>query len=113
IAMALQVAYMRGEGLPVEPLLKLVKSSDQRVSGFAASCLAFSAGISDIPRIEALISKDSAEAKKALDDKLKTTIKKIRFRHELSTAKSVDEQRAIVGKAYADVTLADFAWRYD
>src|SRR6185369_1221114 len=51
IAMALQVAYMRGEGLPVEPLLKLVKSSDQRVSGFAASCLAFSAGISDIPRI--------------------------------------------------------------
>ncbi|HET7287984.1 MAG TPA: hypothetical protein VFI71_10955, partial [Pyrinomonadaceae bacterium] len=40
-------------------------------------------------------------------------IKKIRFRHDLSNAKSVNEQREIVGKASADAALADFAWRYD
>ena len=111
IELALQVAYIRGEALPVEPLLKLVKSTDLQLSGFAASCLAFSAGISDIARIEPLISKDPA--KKALDDELKTTIKKIRFRHELSNAKSAKEQREILGKAQGDAALADFAWRYD
>ena len=106
IATALQLGYMRGEALAVEPLLKLVKSSNQQVSRIAAQSLAFSAGISDIPRIEALISKDSG-------DELKTTIKKIRFRHELTNAKSANEQREIIGKAFGDATLADFAWRFD
>jgi tetratricopeptide (TPR) repeat protein len=113
IAVALQVAYVRGEGLPVDALLKLVKSSDLRVHTYAANCLSFSAGISDIPRIEALISKDSADTKKALDDELKTTIKKIRFRHELNNSKSTNEQHDIISKTYTDATLADFAWRFD
>jgi tetratricopeptide (TPR) repeat protein len=106
IATALQLAYIRGEALAVEPLLKLVKSANQQVSWFAAQALGFSAGIADIPRIEALILKDS-------EDQLKTAIKKIRFRHELSNAKSANEQREIIGKAFADAALADFAWRYD
>jgi tetratricopeptide (TPR) repeat protein len=113
IALALEVAYMRGEALAIEPLLKLVRSSDQQVGTFAALSLAFSAGVADIPRIEALVSKDSAETKKALDDELKTTVKKIRFRHELSNTKTPNEQREVIGKAYADAALADFAWRYD
>lgn len=106
IATALQLAYMRAEDLPLEPSLKLVKSSNPQVSKMAAQALAFSAGIADIPRIEALISKDSG-------DELKSTIKKIRFRHELSNAKGANEQRAIISRAYADAALADFAWRYD
>ena len=106
IATALQLGYMRGEALAVEPLLKLVKSSNQQVSRVAAQSLAFSAGITDIPRIEALISKDSG-------DELKITIKKIRFRHELTNAKSLNEQREIISKALGDAALADFAWRYD
>src|SRR5215213_826733 len=106
IATALQLAYIRGETLAVEPLLKLVKSSDRHVSWFAAQCLGFSAGISDIARIEALISKDA-------DYGLKTAIKEIRFRQELSNAKSAKEQRELIGKAFADAAFADFAWRYD
>ena len=113
IALALQVAYVRGESLKVEPLLKLITSSDQHVSNYAVQCLGFSATVADIPRIEALISKDSAEAKKTLDDGIKTTIKKIRFRYELSNAKNPNEQREIIAKAFADASLADFAWRYD
>ena len=113
IALALQLAYMRGELLKVEPLLKLVTSPDKRVSSWAAQCLGFSATVADLPRIEALISKDSAEATKALDDELKTTIKKIRLRNELSNAKSTNEQHEIIARAFTDASLADFAWRFD
>lgn len=113
IAIGLQVAELRGEALPVESLLKLAASSDQQVSKLAVQSLGISATVSDIPRIEALISKDSAPAKKLLDDELKLSIKKIRFRNELSTAKSAAEVREIVSKALTDPLLDEFAWRYD
>jgi len=113
IAVGLQVANTRGETLPLDALFKLVSSSDQQVSKLAAQSLGLSATVTDIPRIEALISKDSASAKKALDDELKYAVKKIRFRHELSTAKSDTEYREIIRKALSDSSLADFAWRYD
>ena len=112
IAVGLQVANIRGESLPLDSLFKLVASSDQQVSKFAALNLGLSATVSDIPRVEALISKDSASAKEALDDELKLSVKKIRFRHELSGAKTVTESREIVSKALSDSSLADFAWRY-
>src|SRR6185503_9896176 len=70
IAVGLQVAELRGEVLPVDVLLKLVASSDQQVRNLAAQSLGISASVSDIPRIEALVSKDSAAAKKPLDDEL-------------------------------------------
>ncbi|HJS23544.1 MAG TPA: transglutaminase domain-containing protein [Pyrinomonadaceae bacterium] len=112
IAVALQVANDRGESLPVDGLFKLVASSDKRVSKLAVQSLALSAGAADVPRLETLISKDSASAKKALDDELKLTIRKIRFRHELSAAKSATESREIINKALSDSSLANFAWRY-
>ncbi|HKY41742.1 MAG TPA: transglutaminase domain-containing protein, partial [Pyrinomonadaceae bacterium] len=113
IVVALQVGHLRGESLPLDPLIKLVGSSDPQVSKLAAQSLGLSANVSDIPRVEALISKDSAGAKKALDDELKLSVKKIRFRYELREAKSINESRAIVSKALSDPLLADFAWRYD
>jgi tetratricopeptide (TPR) repeat protein len=113
IAVGLQVAELRGEALPVDSLLKLVASKDQQVSKLAAQSLGFSATVSDIPRIEALISKDSAAAKKPLDDELKLSIKKIRFRNDLNTAKSTTETREIISKALTDPLLDEFAWRYD
>jgi tetratricopeptide (TPR) repeat protein len=112
IAVGLQVADYRREMLPVEPLLKLVTSSDSQVSRLAARCLGWSANVPDIPRLEALISKDSATAKKALDDELKLSVKKIRFRHELKGAKSATESREIIRKTFSDSSLADFAIRY-
>jgi Flp pilus assembly protein TadD len=113
IALALQVANVRGEPLAIEPLLRLVTSTNQEVSKAAARCLSLAATVADIPRVEALVSKDSAEAKKAIDDELKLSVKKIRFREELRTAKNSDEWRAIIGKTYADAALADFAWLFD
>ncbi len=112
IAVGLQVAEQRSEALPVESLIKLVASSDQQVSKLAAQSLGLSASVSDIPRIEALVSKDSAAAKKPLDDELKLSIKKIRFRNELSTAKSTAEQLEVINKALTDPSIDEFAWRY-
>src|ERR1051325_226500 len=113
IAVALQVADLRGESLPLEPLFKLVKSFDPQVSKSAALCLSLAAGVADIPRLEALVAKDSAATKKDLDDELKTSIKKIRFRQELANTKNANEWRPIIAKAAADPALADFAWRFD
>src|SRR4029079_18691106 len=56
---------------------------------------------------------DSASSQKALDDELKLTVKKIRFRQELGSAKSATESREIIRKALSESSLADFAWRYD
>ena len=110
-AVALQVANERGEALPLDALVKLVASSSEQVSKLAIQSLAFSAGVSDIPRIETLISKDGS--KKARDDELKLTVKKIRFRSELSAATTPAQTREIVAKAMSDFPLANFAWRYD
>ena len=66
IAVALQVANNRGESLPLDALFKLVASSDKQVSKLAAQSLGLSATVADIPRVEALISKDSASATKKI-----------------------------------------------
>ena len=112
IAVGLQVANDRGESLPVDALIKLVASSDQQVSKLAVQSLGLSASVADVPRLEALISKDSASTKKALDDELKLAIRKIRFRHELSAAKTATESREIINKALSESSLTSFAWRY-
>ncbi len=113
IAVGLQVAIQRRESLPVDPLIKLAVSSDQQVSKLAVQSLGMSASPADIPRIEALVSKDSAAAKKELDDELRLSIKKIKFRNELNAAKSPNESREIINKALSDPALGGFAWLYD
>ena len=113
ITVGLHVANRRAEALPLDALFRLVASSNQAISKPAAYNLGFSAGVSDIPRIEALLAKDPNGTKKDLDEVLKTSIKKIRLRHDLSKAKNATETRQIVSKALSDSSLADFAWRYD
>lgn len=113
VALGLEVALFRSESLPVDSLFKLVSSPDQRVAQLAASNLALSAGVTDIPRIEALIPKKSTDATRDFEDGLKASIKKIRFRHELSGAKSPAEVREITRKALSDPLVGDFAWLYN
>lgn len=112
ITVALQVANIRGESLPVDALFKLVASSDQTVSKLAAQNLGVSAAVSDIPRIEALISKDATADEKSFDEELKLSIKKIRFRHDLAATKSASQQSEIIAKALSDSSLTTFAWLY-
>jgi tetratricopeptide (TPR) repeat protein len=111
IAVGLQVALWRGEALPVNQLLSLASSLDQQVSWFAVQNLAVAGTPADISRLEALISKDGS--KKALDDLIKLSIKKINFRQQLGAAKTEAEQREITRKALADASLAEFAWLFD
>lgn len=112
IAVGLQVALWRGEGLPLNQLLPLVSSPDTQVSTLAARNLAVSADAADIPRVEALISKDAS--KKVLDEELRLAVKKINFRHQLGAAKSEEERREFINKTLsgADAALAEFAWLF-
>ncbi|HSD46198.1 MAG TPA: HEAT repeat domain-containing protein, partial [Pyrinomonadaceae bacterium] len=110
IAVALQVAYMRAEALPVASLLKLVSSTDSQLRTLAAQNLSLSATVADIPQIEALISKDGS--RKVIDDELKVAVKQIRFRNELAAAKSETERQQLISKALTEDSLANFAWRF-
>lgn len=110
IAVGLQVALWRAETLPLNQVLPLVSSRDKQIGALAAQNLALAATVADIPRLEALISKDSS--KKEVDEELKASIKKINFRNELSVAKTEDERREIIQKALPDASLAQFAWAF-
>ena len=117
---ALRVANDRGESLPVDSLMKLATSSEQMIKTLAVESLGQSAAVSDIARVESLISKEPVpasakekDARKAFDDEIKLSVKKIRFRNDLSLAKTAEEQREIIRKATLDRTLDDFAWRFD
>lgn len=96
ISVALQVALLRGETLPVEPLLKLVVSSNKDLRKFAARNLAVSATASDIRAIEALFSKDGS--RKEVDDELKLAIKNINSRVSAGAVKTNEENRAVTLK---------------
>ncbi|HEU4508771.1 MAG TPA: transglutaminase domain-containing protein [Pyrinomonadaceae bacterium] len=111
IVVALQVANARGEALPLDALMKLAVSSNEQVSKLAIQSLAFSAAVSDITRIEALISKNGS--KQVRDEEVKLTVKKIRFRNELTAAKTPAQSREIIAKGMSDSSLANFAWRFD
>ncbi len=119
---ALQVANERGESLPVDALMKLTASRDKRIKKHAVESLGQSAGVLDIPKLEALLSKttssasandEEAAARKALDEEIKLSIKKIRFRNDLNLAKDREHARKIILAASSDTDLDDFAWRYD
>jgi len=109
IAVGLQVALWRAEPLPLSPLLLLASSRDKQVRSLAVQNLAIAAtSATDIPRVEALISKDGSS--KDFDDELKLSIKKINFRLQLGAAKTEAERREITRKALSDASLAEFAW---
>src|SRR6201988_3941153 len=110
IAVGLQVALWRGEELPINQLLLLAARPDKQVRSLAAQNLALAATTADIPRIEALVSKNGSN--KALDEELKLSIKKINFRHQLDLAKTEDERRGLTRKALSDTSLAGFAWYF-
>ncbi|HXQ68867.1 MAG TPA: hypothetical protein VN844_00135, partial [Pyrinomonadaceae bacterium] len=110
IAVGLQVALLRAEPLPLTHLLLLTSAPDKQVRSLAAQNLALAATAADIPRLEALASKDGS--KKDLDAELKLSIKKINFRHQLDSAKTEDERREITRKALSDTSLAEFAWSF-
>ena len=119
---ALQVANWRGESLPVDALMKLTASRDKEIKKHAVESLGQSAGVLDIPKLEALLSKptgavsagdkEAEEARKALDEEIKLSIKKIRFRHELSLVKDAEHVRKLILATSSDADLDDFAWRY-
>lgn len=113
IALGLEVANVRGESLPLDSLFKLAASTNPQVSRLAAKNFAISAGLTDISRIESLFPKKSTDKTRLFEDELKASIKKIRFRDELGSAKGSSEAREIVKKALTDPAVADFAWRYD
>ena len=125
---ALRVANDRGELLPVDMLMKLAASPDQQIKRLAVQNLGQAAAVSDIPRLEVMISKTfvaptkasakdeekkAAADRKALDEEIKLSIKKIRFRNELALAKGAEAYREVIRKATLDPALDDFAWRYD
>jgi Flp pilus assembly protein TadD len=110
IAVGLQTALVRQEPLPVAGLSKLVSSTDKQVSKLAAMNLAFSANTSDIPQIEALITKTAAQ--KELNDELKLAVKKINFRRQLDAAKTSSERQALIEKSLSDSSISDFAWLF-
>jgi len=128
-SVALRIANDRGEALPLDVLLKLAASSNQQIKRLAVENLGQCAAVSDIPRLQAMISKTSATAstkpsakgeekkdaaeRKALDEEIDLSIKKIRFRNELAVAKGAEAWREVIRKATLDPALDDFAWRYD
>ena len=118
---ALEVANNRGDLLPVDTLMKLAASRNEKIKTRAIESLGQSASVSDIPKLEALLSKTAApanpkdkeaSARKALDDEIKLSIKKIRFRNDLGLTKK-EQWREVIAKATSDSTLDDFAWRFD
>src|SRR6185295_8057228 len=101
----LQVANHRHEQLPIEPLLKFVTSQNSDLRDFALLNLAYSAKAADIPRIEALKTKET-------ETKIKLTIKKIRLLDQLASAKQSGQPTTTIFKAaLSDPELAEFAWQ--
>lgn len=98
---ALRFGIGRRESLPVNELFKLTASSNEQIKGLALENLSYSASASDIPRIE------------QLGERGKVVVKKIRLREELNLAKTIEEKRELIRKAFSDPSLADFAWRFD
>jgi len=117
----LQVAHDRAEVLPLESLFKLVASQNVEIRKLAIQSLAYSAGIPDIARIEAVTDKSvkglAGRPDKQIgisdDDKaLRQTIKKVRFRVEFEESRKAGRDiDAALNKALADPDLAEFAWR--
>ena len=117
---ALQVATNRGESLPADALFKLVASgANNKIKKLAVEALGLSATVADIPKLEALLSRSTAnvyaddKAAAALKALEQETIKKIRFRNDLSLVKDREQGREIIRKTSSDATLDEFAWRYD
>ncbi|HEY6805669.1 MAG TPA: tetratricopeptide repeat protein [Pyrinomonadaceae bacterium] len=113
LIVGLQVANKRAEPLDLTSLLKLAQSTNAEVAKRALQNLRYSAGVSDIPRLELLRPKTSATSKLTIKSAdLDLTIKAIRFRDELENAKRTGAALdGIIKKGIEDRSLADFAWQ--
>ena len=113
IRAALEVGLARNERLPVEPLLRLLSSTNHEISRLAAEELGNSGSLAEVTRLEALIDQQSkvqaAKAESTVTAELRLTIKKIRLREQLAKA-NADEHQTIISKALADANLADWVW---
>ena len=122
----LQAAINRGDLLPIDALFKLTASPNQRIKLLAIENLGQMAGVPDIPKLEALISRTAATTsstdkaavertaeQKLIDDEISLSIKKILLRQDLTLAKGPEQWREIIRKAASDPLLDDFAWRFD
>jgi tetratricopeptide (TPR) repeat protein len=128
--LAMEVASGRGELLPVEPLLKLLDSAENRY--FAIWSLGQSASASDIAKIEAHIQKlsakkpDNKKTEAIADDTypakmptlisdaagiehLRIAIKKIQLREQLAKADK-ESRTVLIKKALIDKQLTDWVW---
>ncbi len=122
IRAALEVAITRNEKLAVEPLLKLLNSSNQELVKLAAEHLGNSGSAVDVPKIEARLSqlsKDqpqpspnpaSPKTEPGTSSALAVAIQKIRLREQIA-ASSGNERAEIIKKALSDPKIADWAWR--
>jgi transglutaminase-like putative cysteine protease/Tfp pilus assembly protein PilF len=128
IAPALQVGLERRERFPVDLLVRLLSSQSAAVRRLAAANLAFSAGASDISRIEEaagrLSSQPQPKSEAAGDAKaepgyagqserlandIRATVKKIRLRDQLAGATPAARGQAI-RDGLADADISDWVW---
>lgn len=113
IRAALEVGLERNERLPVEPLLRLLSSTNIEIARLAAEHLGNSGSLAEVARIEARINQQSktqtAKPETNVTAELALTVQKIRLREQIAHV-NADERQAIVGKALADAKLADWTW---
>jgi len=101
----LQVANNRHEQLPVDVLLKLASSKNSELQQVALDSLGYSARAIDIPKIEALMSKENTA-------RVKLTVRKIQFRDQLTSARqSGQPTTTLIKTALSDSELSEFAWQ--
>ncbi len=121
-ALALQVAEERREALPLEDLFTLLASPHADVQKGAARCLARSASVKEIARIEAQIQKFESRpvtTSKGTDppptdrlwlaDELRATIKRIRLRDQLAGLPPA-ERAALIKQSLTDLPIANWVW---
>ena len=123
--LALQMVWSRRELLPVAELLNLLSSSNSEVSRLAALNLGQSGSVADIKSIEDFLTRPAAsggstpsvaddslkhpEAGSPLNNELQLTIRKIRFRQELSIT-SGEARQLLLKKNLADPRLSEWVW---
>ncbi|HWO00496.1 MAG TPA: transglutaminase domain-containing protein [Blastocatellia bacterium] len=121
VALALRIALESRTKLPVDSLIKLLSSANNRLAKLAALNLAVSASAADIPRLETFsktIFTVSASKpgdlghERSLSEDLAITAKKIRWRERLASAASTASRDSIFNEGLEDSDLADFAWPY-
>ena len=117
---ALQIAFERGERLPVLLLLGLLSSSNADIVRLAAADLSRSGSLKDVPVIQQQIDglsagkapgTDKDKESRGLTQALKSLIKEIRLRDQLDNAQAQGQSRQqILEAALTDRDIASWVW---